>query len=110
MILPTRGAAVDTNRRAEIRAALEPDEVVRRIDNLIDRNEIRLTDIFSEQDVHQLCEKFNIEFRERDFTPAITPGLFVSQSLSHARSVFHVRETPGSISVTNEPNTRRDRA
>jgi hypothetical protein len=82
MILPTRGAPVDTNRRAEIRAALEPDEVVRRIDNLIDRDEIRLTEIFSDQDVHQLCEELNIEFRERDFTPAITLSLFVSQSLS----------------------------
>ncbi len=42
MILPPRRAPVDTNRRAEIRAALEPDEVVQRIDNLIDRNHARL--------------------------------------------------------------------
>jgi len=82
MILPPRGTPVDTNRRAKIRAALEPDEVVRRIDNLIDRDEIRLIEIFSDQDVHQLCEELEIEFRERDFTPAITLGLFVSQSLS----------------------------
>lgn len=82
MILPPRGAPVDTNRRAEIRAALEPKEVVRRIDSLIDRDQIRLTDIFSDRDVHQLCEELEIEFRERDFTPAITLGLFVSQSLS----------------------------
>lgn len=82
MILPPRGTPVDANRRSEIRAALKPDEVIQRIDNLIDRNEIRLTDIFSDQDVHQLCDQLEIEFRERDFTPAITLNLFVSQSLS----------------------------
>lgn len=82
MILPSRGTPVDTNRRAEIRAALEPNEVVRRIDKLIDLDEIRLTDLFSDQDVHQLCEELHIECRERDYTPALTLGLFVSQSLS----------------------------
>lgn len=82
MILPTRGTPVDTNRRAEIRAILEPEEVVRRIDQLINRDEIRLTEIFCDQDVHQLCEELEIEFRERDYTPAITLGLFVRQSLS----------------------------
>lgn len=82
MILPPRGTPVDTNRRAKIRSILEPDEVIRRIDKLIDRDEVRLTDIFSDQDVHQLCEEMEIEFRERDYTPAITLALFVSQSLS----------------------------
>ncbi len=82
MILPPRGAPVDTNRRAELRAALNPREVVQRIDKLIDREQVRLTEIFSDDDVHQLCDEFEIEFRERDFTPAITLGLFVSQCLS----------------------------
>lgn len=81
MILPPRGTPVDTNRRAKIRSILEPYEVIRRIDKLIDRDEVRLTDIFSDQDVHQLCEEMEIEFRERDYTPAITLALFVSQSL-----------------------------
>lgn len=82
MILPPRGTPVDTNRRAELRAALDPQEVVRRIDKLIDRDQVRLTDIFSDDDVHQLCEEIEIEFREREFTPAITLSLFVSQCLS----------------------------
>ena len=82
MILPLRGAPVDTNRRAELRAALNPQEVVQRIDKLIDREEVRLTKIFSDDDVHQVCDELEIEFREREFTPAITLGLFVAQHLS----------------------------
>jgi len=43
--LPSRGARVDTNRGAELRADLNPQEVVQRIDNLIDREQVRLTDM-----------------------------------------------------------------
>lgn len=82
MILPLRGAPVDTNRRAELREALNPQEVVKRVEKLIDQDQVRLTDIFSDDDVHRRCEELEIEFRERDFTPAITLGLFVSQCLS----------------------------
>lgn len=82
MILPPRGTPVDINRRAKLREVLNPEEVVRRIDNLIEREQIRLTEIFSDDDIHQLCEEMEIEFRERDFAPATTLGLFISQSLS----------------------------
>ncbi len=82
MILPPRGTPVDTNRRAELRRALNPQEVVQRIDNLIQLDQVRLTEIFSDDDVHQLCDELGIKFREREFTPAITLGLFVSQCLS----------------------------
>ncbi len=53
MILPPRGTPVDTNRRAELRQALNPHEVVQRIDNLIQLDQVRLTEIFSDDDVHQ---------------------------------------------------------
>lgn len=82
MILPPRGAPVDTKRRAELRALLNPQEVIEKIDKLVELDQVRLTDIFSEDDVHGLCDELHIEFRERDFTPAITLGLFVSQCLS----------------------------
>ena len=82
MILPPRGAPVDTNRRAELRKLLHPQEVIQRIDKLVEKEQIRLTEIFSDEDVHQLCDELEIKFRERDFTPAITLGLFVSQCLS----------------------------
>lgn len=82
MILPPRGTPVETSRRAELRAALDPREVVQRIDKLIDRDQVRLTEIFTDDDVHQLCDELEIEFRQREFTPAITLGLFVSQCLS----------------------------
>ena len=82
MILPPRGKSVDTNRRAELRRALDPNEVVRRIDKLIELDQVRLTDVFNDGDIHQLCDELEIEFREREFTPAITLGLFISQCLS----------------------------
>jgi hypothetical protein len=82
MILPPRGTPVDTNRRAELRKLLHPQEVIQRIDKLVEKDQIRLTEIFSDEDVHQLCDELEIKFRERDFTPAITLGLFVSQCLS----------------------------
>ena len=83
MILPPRGIPVDNKRRAELRQSLNPQEVIQRIDKLIDREQVRLTEIFNDDDdVHQLCDELKIEFRERDFTPVITLGLFVSQCLS----------------------------
>jgi putative transposase len=82
MILPTRGEPVDTDRRAEIRKSLEPEEVERRIDKLLKFDQVRLSAIFCDEDIHRLCDELEIEFRERDLTPAITLGLFVSQVLS----------------------------
>jgi hypothetical protein len=82
MILPTRGAAVDRKRRTEIRKLLTPPAVEQRIDQLKAVGQIRLHDIFSNEEVHQLCEELDIDFRERNFTPATTLGLFVSQTLS----------------------------
>lgn len=81
-ILPPRGVPVDTNRRARLRETLNPQVIVSRIDKLVDQDQIRLTDIFSHDDVHQLCDELQIKFREPDFTPAITLGMFVSQCLS----------------------------
>ena len=61
MILPPRGASVDTQRRSELRAALDPQEVIQRIDKLVDCDQVRLTDIFSDEDVHQLCDVLKIK-------------------------------------------------
>lgn len=82
MILPKRGAPVDRKRRAEIRNLLTPSAVQQRIDRLKAINQMRLHDVFSNEEVHRLCKKLNVSFKERNFTPAITLGLFVSQMLS----------------------------
>jgi hypothetical protein len=82
MILPKRGEAVDTTRRAKIRKALEPQVVKQRIEQLLAADQMRLSAIFSDDEIHQLCGDLEIDFRERDYTPAITLGLFVAQSLS----------------------------
>jgi hypothetical protein len=84
MILPKRGEVVDTGRRAEIRKDLEPDVVEQRIEKLLATDQMRLSSIFSDKDIHQLCDELEIDFRERDFTPAITLGLFVAQTLSRS--------------------------
>jgi hypothetical protein len=82
MILPTRGAPVDRKRRAEIRNLITPPIVEQRIDQLKATDQMRLHDVFNNEEVHDLCKELNVVFRERDFTPAITLGLFVSQMLS----------------------------
>jgi hypothetical protein len=82
MILAPRGQSVDTDRRTEIRKALEPQVVEQRIEQLVATDQMRLSAIFTDDDIHQLCHDLNIKFRERDYTPAITLGLFVAQSLS----------------------------
>lgn len=82
MILPRRGESVDRNRRAELLREVTPERVEQRIVNLRAKKEIRLDDVFSDEDVQELCQELNVEFRERCFTPAVTLGLFVSQALS----------------------------
>ncbi len=82
MILPKRGAPVDRKRRAELRNLLTPSVVEQRINQLKAINQMRLHDVFDNEEVHRLCEELDVDFRERNFTPAITLGLFVSQMLS----------------------------
>ena len=82
MILPRRGEPVDRERRTQLLQSLTPERVEQRIKELIEKNEIRLHDVFSDEDIHRLCDELNVEFRERCFTPAVTLGLFVSHSLS----------------------------
>lgn len=82
MILPRRGEPVDRKRRSLLLRAATPERVEQRIKQLRAKKEIRLDDVFSDQDVHRLVNELNVEFRERYFTPAVTLGLFVSQTLS----------------------------
>jgi len=82
MILPRRGETVDSDRRSKIRESLQPPVVQQRIEQLMATDQMRLSKIFTDQDIHQLCEELEIDFRERDYTPAVTLGLFVAQMLS----------------------------
>lgn len=82
MILPPRGTPVDADRRAEIRKALQPEEVQGRIKQLMAVDQMRLACLFKDEDVHELCDELQIRFRDREFTPATTLGLFVAQVLS----------------------------
>jgi hypothetical protein len=82
MILPPRGTPVDAARRAELRKALQPEKVQARIEKLMAVDQMRLSCLFTDEDIHQLCDELEIEFRDRTFTPATALGLFVSQMLS----------------------------
>lgn len=82
MILPPRGQSVDTDQRAEIRKAFEPQVIEQRIEQLMATDQMRLSALFTDDDIHQVCSDLKIKFRQREYTPAITLGLFVSQSLS----------------------------
>lgn len=85
MILRPRGKAVETDnqdQQADWKRCLDPEEVKQRIDRLIASKQIRLHDVFDDEEIHRACDKFNLQFRDRYFTPAITLSLFVSQVLS----------------------------
>ena len=87
MILPSRGEPVDRERRAELRKEfLNPVALEQRVEELKLQDQIRLHDVFSDEDVHRLCSEMKIEFRDRCFTPATTLGLFVSQALSRGNA------------------------
>lgn len=84
MILPKRGASVDSNRRAEIRRALRPQAVMQRIGTLMELHQMRLSVIFSDAEVNEFCARLDPKkkSRRRAFTPAQALGLFVAQTLS----------------------------
>lgn len=82
MILPKRGEPVDSKRRAELRKLLEPDVLENRIKQMMSTDKMRLSQVFDDAEVHRNCVDLEIHFRERNFTPAITLGLFVCQILS----------------------------
>ena len=82
MILPLRGERVDRKRRAKLRKLLTPEVALQRIDQLIASDQVSLHRVFKDEEIYRLCEELGIQFRVRDFTPATTLGLFVSQVLS----------------------------
>lgn len=82
MILPKRGESVDRDCRAELRRLLTPETVEQRIEQLKAIDQIRLHDVFTDEDVCRICSELKMDFRARCFTPATTLGLFVSQVLS----------------------------
>ena len=95
MILPPRKASVETDeeeqkREREKKKLLCFDEILNRLERLKALDEIRLHHLFDDEEIHQMCDTLNIEFRDRVFTPAITLGLFVSQVLSRGDACITV--------------------
>ena len=90
MILPPRGTPVDRERRAKLRELrrefLNAECIEKRVEQLKNADQLRLFEVFSDEDVHRLCAELNVEYRERIFTPAQALGLFVSQVLSRCNA------------------------
>ena len=85
MILPPRKAPVETHEEEQDRNRLLCfDEILKRIAMFKAQKKIRLHYLFDDEEIHRICDIFDIEFRDRVFTPATTLGLFVSQVLSRA--------------------------
>lgn len=85
MILSARAKSVQRDARAKEakrKRFLKPEVAKERIEQLKAMNQIRLHDLFDDEEVHQACRDLNIEFRVRVFPPAVTLGLFVSQVIS----------------------------
>jgi hypothetical protein len=95
MILPPRNALVETHeeeqkRRRERKQLISFDEIRKRLERLKALEKIRLHHLFDDEEIHQMCDTLNLEFRDRVFTPAITLGLFVSQVLSRGDACITV--------------------
>lgn len=81
MILPRRGESVDGKRRALLRG-VTAEFVRQRVVLLKSLDEVRLFDVFNEEDLHRMCDKLGVRYRDRCFAPGVSLGLFVSQVLS----------------------------
>jgi len=95
MILPPRKASVETHeeelkRERERKKLLSFDEILKRLERFKTLGKIRLHHLFDDNEIHQMCDTLNIEFRDRVFTPAKTLGLFVSQVLSRGDACITV--------------------
>ena len=95
MILPPRKALVETHeeelkRERERKKLLSFGEILKRLERLKALGKIRLHHLFDDDEIHQMCDTLNIEFRDRVFTPAKTLGLFVSQVLSRGDACMTV--------------------
>ena len=95
MILPPRKASVETNEEGQKRERkrkqlLGFNEILQRLEKFKAADKIRLHHLFDDEEIHQMCETLNIEFRDRVFTPAIALGLFVSQVLSRSDACITV--------------------
>lgn len=102
MILPRRGEAVQKQRRAQLLRALTPERVEQQIERLMAKKEIRLHDVFTDDEIHRLCIELNVVYRERSFPPAVTLGLFVSQTLSRGEACSAV------VASFNRERKRKD--
>jgi putative transposase len=93
MILSARAKSVQRDARAkEVRRKLllKPAVAKERIEQLKAMGQIRLHDLFDDEEVHQVANDLNLKFRVRIFSPAVTLGLFVSQVVSREDSASTV--------------------
>lgn len=82
MILPPRGVASSTGKRRQFKRNRKTRQVRARVKKLKAREELRLSEVFDDNEIHDICGELNIEYRKREFTPAVVLGLFVSQTLN----------------------------
>ena len=82
MILPKRGQASSIAKRREFKRKRTVKQVQERVKNLRAKDELRLSEVFDDDQIHDICDQLQIKYRERHFPPAVTLGLFVSQVLN----------------------------
>ena len=101
MILPERGKSARAAQRDNHRKRRSFLQVEVKVHELKERDELQLSDLFSDETIHEVCKEVGYTFRDRAFTPAITLGLFVSQ-------VLH-RDEPCTSVVARINRYRKDR-
>ena len=100
MILQGRDEASKNRERRELLRRLSPKQVRVRVEKLKAANQLCLSEIFQDEQIHEICDELQIQFRQRCFTPAITLGLFVAQVLN--------RDEPCTAVLTRFNRTRKN--
>jgi hypothetical protein len=101
MHLRERGKSTNEDRR-QSRKRLNLKQVRNKIGELKEIDQLRLSDVFDDEHIHDICRELKVDFRDRSFTPANTLGLFVSQVLN--------RDEPCTAVITRFNRTRKDAA
>lgn len=99
MLLPERGKSKN-EERSQITRRLDLEQVREKIDELKETDQLQLADVFDDDQIHDVCHELGLKFRKRNFTPAQTLGLFVSQVLN--------RDEPCTAVMARFNRTRKD--
>jgi hypothetical protein len=113
MLLPKPGDSTNhqKNHNRNNRKRLNVQQVRDKIEELREDDQLQLSRLFDDEQIHEICRELNVHFRERDLTPAVTLGLYVSQVLNRDEACTATmtrfnrsRKEAGLMPVSSDPS------